>query len=100
MNTISEHEFIVNQNGELVLLLNTLSDQTPEESVFLVSTTENIGYLKRDSAVEEIHQIIGISPTIIDRVRGAQEIMVIEMTDETMVHTYAAITDLYIENDA
>jgi hypothetical protein len=93
MITISEHDFVENQRGEIALLLNMVADYPAEEPVLLVSPDELTAYLRRN-VDKEFFEIIGVNPTIIRRLREATSVLVFEMKGEDIEYSYAAPTAL------
>jgi hypothetical protein len=97
MNSVAEHEFIKNKNGELALLLDVLSFEDAVDPVLLVSREENSAYLYRGP--NDIHKIEGINPDIINEVRAVQNVLVVELTGKNVTHSYDALTGIFEEDD-
>jgi hypothetical protein len=96
MHTITEHEFIKNAQGQLALLVDALSPQTAADPVLLVSGEDNMAYLQRGK--NDVHEITGIDPDVIELVRKANNVLVIEMKDKNVLHSYDALTGI-LEGD-
>ena len=94
MSQIIEHEFLVDDQGNLVLLIDSLSSEEPVNPVFLVSPTEETGFLRRHFESKDFHQVMGISPDVIQRLREADDIVIIELDGKTVAHSYAVFTEL------
>lgn len=97
MNVLADHEFLENQQGELVLLIHFISKAPPNQAVFLTSDTERTGYLRRDSESDAVHIVPGINESVIEKLRQTKSVTVIEIEGETILHTYPAIADIYNE---
>jgi hypothetical protein len=97
MHVVAEHEFIKNEQGELALLLDVLSFEPAVEPVLLVSLEENIAYLRRSEG--DVHEITSINPDVIDLVRSANNVMVVEMTGKKVTHSYDALTGILEDDD-
>lgn len=92
MQTILNHEFLRDNDGELALLLDVISPAPPEEPVFLISRDDNTGYLRRSPG--DVQKIPGISPTVINDVRHAEYIVFLEFRGADVVHSYDVPTAL------
>ena len=97
MKTITEHEFFEDAEGDFALLLDVVSFDDANEPVLLVSKFEDKAYLRRSP--KDVHEIIGINPEVIDRVRQIDNLMVMECMGEKIVHSYEVPTAL-LEEDA
>ena len=87
MQTISNHMFQrakVKRTGELVelrLVIDVISRDAPDWLGFWVSKTELRGYLVRSDSCG-LYEIAGISPEVIDDVRRAKLLRVIERDED------------------
>jgi hypothetical protein len=95
---IADHEFLVNEQGELALLINQISPEPPAEPVFLVCRDEDTAYLYRGE--NDIHEIVGINPDVIDRVRACDSVLVFELNGDDVALSYDAPADILDESAA
>lgn len=97
MNIITTHEFL-EKGGQLVLLLNVVSFEQAVEPVLLVSKNTNTAYLRR--APDDIHEILDVNINIIDAVRKAKVVDVVELMGKKVTHSYEAPTAILDDNEA
>jgi hypothetical protein len=92
IRAVPDHEFIRGVGGELALLLDAVSEDVPQEPVFLVSRDENKGYLRRSPG--DVREMAGISPKLIDEIRRAGNVVFLEVRGPDVVHGYDAPASL------
>jgi hypothetical protein len=87
LHTIESHEFL-EQDGELVLITDRLSDANGIDPIFLISAIDNSGYLRRGPG--EVYALRGLDHAIVERLRLAKFLIVIEMDGGRVAHSYDA----------
>lgn len=97
MKSITQHEFIEHESGDLALILDLISADVAKDPVLLVSRIEDKAYLRR--APHEVHEIIGINPKVIDRVRASENMIILEMLGDKVVHGYDVPTAPFEKED-
>jgi hypothetical protein len=90
--SITEHEIILNEDGELALLLESLDIKIDEHPVLVVSKVDSTAYLNFGS--DESLTIEGINPDILGKLCEAKSILVIEVGADDVNRTYKAVVTL------
>ncbi len=98
MSDIADHEFIVNENGELALLLDEIDEAISESPALIVSRDDAVAYL--NLGAEESHRIVGINSGVMDQLCQAKKLLVIEMKGEEVHRTYEADVGLLTDEES
>ncbi len=89
MAIITEHEFVASEDGELALIIEALDDAITELPTLVVVRAEATASL--NLGAEASHDIVGINPDVLERLCGAESLLVVELKGDAVHRTYDAV---------